>query len=86
MPYNKEEQEAIQSYCKKHDAKPQLSARPMVYFTMKDGSTNKVHISHLVGEFKRDVRADKKERDRAKREASRKAQSEDLTRRYNRDL
>lgn len=85
MAYNAEEWKAIKAFCDENNAKPELSARPMVYFTMPDGSEEKRNIFSLVSEYKINHKEEIKERNRVKAKLKRDAENEAARLRYKRD-
>lgn len=85
MAYSNEEQKAILAYCKKHEAKLQLSSRPTVYFLLPDGTTKKENILNLVSQFKVDSKADAKEKARSQRNAEAQAERDGYKARYIKD-
>lgn len=76
MKISASEMKALGWYVRDRDLRPQLSTPPVMYFTKrKDGTEVKVNLAHIVTDYKAWNEEDKKERARAKLEATRRAEA-----------
>lgn len=63
---------AVNSYCRNHNARPQLSTYPTVYFTNKTtGATERMEIKEVVDIYEVDQKEATRERARARRAEAR---------------